>query len=72
MMGDFGKTMTFEETTKYLKISTKNLSAIKNPLDSLLVGGKNNNRPEVCICEQFAYLPNLVVYPNGSDMNELA
>ena len=24
------------------------------------------------ICEQFAYLPNLVVYPNTSDINELS
>ena len=23
------------------------------------------------ICEQFAYLPNKVVYPNSSDINEL-
>ena len=34
-------------------------------------GGRNNSRPEGCICEQFAYLPKLVVYPNSSDMNEL-
>ena len=33
---------------------------------------KNNIHPEECICEQFAYLLNLVVYPNNSDMNELA
>ncbi|BAI80370.1 hypothetical protein DEFDS_0896 [Deferribacter desulfuricans SSM1] len=35
-------------------------------------GGKNNIRLEGCICEQFAYLPKLVVYPNSSDMNELS
>ena len=32
---------------------------------------KNNGHPEGCICEQFTYLPNLAVYPNSSDMNEL-
>lgn len=32
---------------------------------------KNNDHPEVCICEQFAYLPKLVVYTNSSYMNEL-
>jgi len=32
---------------------------------------KNNNCAEVCICEQFVYLPDLAVYPNSSDMNEL-
>ena len=38
MMGNFGKTMTIEETAKYLKINIKNLSAIKNSLDSLSGG----------------------------------
>jgi len=33
---------------------------------------KNNSRPEGCICEQFAYLSNLAVYLNSSDMNELS
>ena len=32
---------------------------------------RNNSRPEESICEQFAYLQKLVVYPNGLDMNEL-
>lgn len=32
---------------------------------------KMYSRPEGCICEQFAYLPNMVVYPTSSDMNEL-
>lgn len=32
---------------------------------------KNNIHPEECICEQFAYLSNLAVYPNSSDMPEL-
>jgi len=32
---------------------------------------KMYSRPEGCICEHFAYLPNMVVYPNYSDMNEL-
>ncbi len=30
-----------------------------------------NSHPEGCICEQFAYLLYLEVYPNSSDMNEL-
>ena len=30
-----------------------------------------NSHPEGFICEQFAYLPYLEVYPNTSDMNEL-
>jgi hypothetical protein len=32
----------------------------------------DNGHPEGGICEQFAYLPNLVAYPNTSDMNELS
>jgi len=32
---------------------------------------KNNSRPEGCICEQFAYLSNLAVYPNSSDITKL-
>ena len=31
----------------------------------------NNGHPEGGICEQFAYLSNLVAYLNGSDMHEL-
>jgi hypothetical protein len=31
-----------------------------------------NSHPEGCICEQFAHLPYLGVYPNTSDMNELS
>lgn len=31
----------------------------------------DNGHPEGGIYEQFAYLPNFVVYPNSSDMNEL-
>jgi hypothetical protein len=30
-----------------------------------------NSHPKGCICELFAYLPYLGVYPNTSDMNEL-
>jgi len=30
-----------------------------------------NNGPEGGICEQFQYLPKLVVYTNSSDLNEL-
>lgn len=34
--------------------------------------GKNKNRrPEGIICEQFAYLPKLSFYANGSDMKKL-
>ena len=33
---------------------------------------RNKVHPEGCICEQFAYLRYLAVYPNSSDMNELA
>ncbi len=34
--------------------------------------GKNKNRrSEGIICEQFAYLPKLSFYANGSDMKEL-
>lgn len=33
---------------------------------------KNNVRPEGCICEQFAYLPDSVSYPNSSDINKLS
>jgi len=33
---------------------------------------KNNSRPEGCICEQFAYLSNLAVYLNSSDITELS
>jgi len=33
---------------------------------------KNNSRPEGCIYEQFAYLSNLAVYSNSSDITELA
>jgi len=29
------------------------------------------NRPDGCICEQFAYLSNLAVYANSSDITEL-
>jgi len=32
---------------------------------------KTNDRPEGSICEWFAYLPALGVYPNCSDMDEL-
>lgn len=32
---------------------------------------KRYGRLEGCICEQFAYLPNKVVYPNSPDMNKL-
>jgi len=32
---------------------------------------KMYSRPKGCTCEQFAYLPNMVVYPTSSDMNEL-
>ena len=65
-------------TESYTRVSTKNLSAIKIPLDSLLRGDenmsertKNTGHPKGCIHEQFAYLPNLMAYPNSSDMNEL-
>lgn len=34
-------------------------------------GRKDNSRPEGYICEQFAYLLNLVAYLNSSDMNKL-
>ena len=33
---------------------------------------RNNGHPEVCVYEQFAYLPDSGVYPNCSDMNELS
>jgi len=33
---------------------------------------KMYSRPEGCICEQFAYHPKRDVYPNNSDMKELA
>lgn len=33
---------------------------------------KNNGYPEGGICEQFGYLPKLVVCTNNSDMNELS
>ena len=33
---------------------------------------KIKNHPERGICEQFAYLPKLAVYPNSSDINELS
>jgi len=62
-------------TEIYTHVSTKNPSAIKNPLDNLKRGRKlireKNSHPEGCICEQFGYLPNSDVYPNNSDMNEL-
>jgi len=31
-----------------------------------------HSRPEGDICEQFVYPPNLAVYPNSSDTNELS
>ena len=33
---------------------------------------KNSSLPKGGICEQFAYFLNLAIYPNSSDMNELA
>jgi len=33
---------------------------------------KIKNHPKGGICELFAYLPKLAVYPNSSDINELS
>ena len=33
---------------------------------------EDNGRPEGCISEQFVYFPALGVYPDSSEMNELA
>ena len=37
----------------------------------VIKGTGNNTRLEEGICEQFAYLLDLVVYPKSADMNEL-
>lgn len=54
------KIMKLEETAKYLKRGENMSRTIKN-----------NSRPPGGICEQFGYLPKLVVCTNNSGMNEL-
>ena len=60
----------------YVYDNSKPLSAIKRPLNGLLIGnmkGKiHKDLPEVCICEQFVYFPDFSGYPNSSDMSKLS
>ncbi len=60
-----GYYVSFEENAKYLKTGESQGKALimKIGFNSCLEGS---------IYEQFAYLPNLVIYPNSAGMNELS